>query len=152
MTKFVILIGMIIVVAAGIVYLSINNQTKGGSSANMAIKTGAVQTTTQPPTTVPSPTIKVVLPTATPAIPALTLKITEPATGFISNTAKVTVKGVTVPQADVFVNEMQLTADAKGNFSTNVTLEEGENYILVSANDEEGKTAEQEIVVTYTVK
>lgn len=79
------------------------------------------------------------------------LEIISPINQSIVNTASVTVKGKTAPNADVFINEKELKADGSGNFSSVMTLEEGDNYIIVAANDTEGNYAEKEIVVTYMV-
>lgn len=77
------------------------------------------------------------------------LMIMSPTPDATVTTAAVTVSGKTFPNADVFVDEQELKADAKGMFSTTVTLDEGENSILVTANDDDGNDAEQEIMVTY---
>ena len=77
----------------------------------------------------------------------LTLEITLPVNNSTVNTVSTLVKGKTSPNAEVFINEKVLKADSNGEFSTSVTLEEGENYILVSANDEQGNYAEKEVMV-----
>lgn len=59
------------------------------------------------------------------------------------------VSGKTKANAEVFVNEKELKADANGNFSTNLVLDEGENFIVVSVNDEDGNTAEENLTVNY---
>ncbi len=64
-------------------------------------------------------------------------------------TLKVT--GQTVPNADVAINEIDTKSDASGNFSANVSLNEGDNPIIVDAFDENGNTSEQELTVTYSV-
>jgi hypothetical protein len=61
-----------------------------------------------------------------------------------------TVKGKTVASAEVFVNDVVGKADINGNFSINVALDEGENQIVVSANDANGNAAEQAINVVVT--
>lgn len=79
------------------------------------------------------------------------LVILEPvASEAAVTTPKVKIAGRTAPGAEVFVNEIELTADEKGNFEVFYSLEEGENYILVVANDEGGDFAEEELVVVYT--
>ena len=50
----------------------------------------------------------------------------------------------------MFVNESETKADSSGNFSATLTLDEGENYILVVANDSSGNYAEKEFTITYT--
>ena len=77
----------------------------------------------------------------------LVLEITLPVNNSTVNTVLTLVKGKTSPNAEVFVNEKELKTDSNGQFSTTVTLEEGENYILVSVNDEQGNYAEKEVMV-----
>ena len=79
----------------------------------------------------------------------ITLTITSPADGAIVTSAFVTVKGKTAPRAEVFINDISMVADANGNFSANVTLDEGENPIVIFANDADGNVAEKELTVTY---
>lgn len=81
---------------------------------------------------------------------AIALAVTEPANGATVKTAQITLKGKTAPRADVFVNDTQVAADAQGQFSTPITLEEGENHMLITANDDKGDSNETELVVTYT--
>ena len=59
------------------------------------------------------------------------------------------VKGTTAPLAEVFVNEAETTADKKGYFTARIALEEGENIVIVTANDSEGNSVEEEFTVTY---
>lgn len=77
------------------------------------------------------------------------LKITSPSDGMVILTNNITVTGITSPNAEVSINELDLTANAKGNFSVKITLEEGENPLLVTAIDSEGNYAEQIILVSY---
>lgn len=77
----------------------------------------------------------------------LTIEIILPINNSTVNTVSTLVKGKTSSNAEVFVNEKELKADSNGKFSTTVALEEGENYILVSANDEQGNYAEKEVMV-----
>ncbi|MFZ5845610.1 MAG: hypothetical protein ACOY0S_04035 [Patescibacteria group bacterium] len=79
----------------------------------------------------------------------ISLTITAPANGATVRSPKVVVRGKTVARAEIFVNEVETVADERGNFSATITLEEGENYILVVATDEQGQVAEKELVVTY---
>ena len=81
---------------------------------------------------------------------ALTLEVTAPKDQATVTTAQVTVKGKTAPLAEVAVNDQDLKADSKGNFTVTVLLDEGENYISVIANDADGNYAEKELTVTYT--
>lgn len=79
----------------------------------------------------------------------LPLTITVPQDHAQISTPSVTVSGTTAPNADVAVNDKDLKADAKGQFTTTITLEEGENYILVVASDETG-ASEKDLTLTYT--
>lgn len=77
------------------------------------------------------------------------LTMTSPANGSTTTNASTVVRGKTVPNAEVFINEYSLKADGSGNFSYTVTLDEGENIIIVVANDENGNLAEAELIVNY---
>ncbi len=79
----------------------------------------------------------------------ITIDIISPVDKSTVNTPSVLIKGKTAASADVFINEKELKADAQGNFSATVTLEEGENYLIVAANDSKGNYAEKEIIVNY---
>lgn len=81
-------------------------------------------------------------------IKEIELNILEPKDGLVTNSESIVVRGVTTPFADVFINDVELQADAQGNFQTSITLDEGENIIAIAANNEEGKVAEKEITVT----
>lgn len=89
--------------------------------------------------------------TVAPAAPVteITLTITSPANNTTVSESRVTVRGRTAPKAEVFVNDAETKADGNGDFSATVTLDEGENYILVVANDESGRFSEKELTVTY---
>lgn len=80
---------------------------------------------------------------------SLALSVTTPSDGATLTTARVTVRGRTAPGADVFVNELETRADAGGNFSVTLTLDEGENPIVVMANDESGNVAQKDLTVFY---
>jgi hypothetical protein len=79
----------------------------------------------------------------------ISLQITRPQPNTMVNSSTVTVEGKTSPNAEVFVNDAEVKADKTGNFSASITLDEGENPIVVTANDSEGNNAEQQILVTY---
>lgn len=84
-----------------------------------------------------------------PAKNQISLNIISPQDGAVVTSASVTASGKTVPKADVIINDIELKANAQGNFSTTIILDEGENTITVVANDENGNFAEKEITVTY---
>jgi len=79
------------------------------------------------------------------------LNITSPANNATVKVPYVRVVGKTTPRADIFVNGMEAFADAKGNFSVNTALDEGDNTIFVSANDANGNSAETEVLVNYEI-
>ena len=82
---------------------------------------------------------------------SIPLTIASPANASIVTTSTLAVKGKTTPKAEVFVNDKETIADSNGNFSVTLTLDEGDNPIVVLANDENGNEAEQELSVTYEV-
>lgn len=114
-------------------------------------KSASTQTTVLPSSNNSIGLTPTVMPTTTPISTnaGLTLIVTNPTTGQTVTTAQVTIKGKTSPKAEVFVNDAELVADASGNFSQVVVLEDGENYILVVANDVDGNFAEKELSITY---
>lgn len=104
----------------------------------------------------PSSSVQVVLPTPNPSPEVksqgnLELNIQSPEDGATLATPSLTVKGTTVAQTEVTVNNVDSKADAQGNFSAKLTLEEGENQIVVTANDAEGNWAEKDLSVTYEI-
>lgn len=76
------------------------------------------------------------------------LTITSPLDGATLDSTNVTVKGKTSPKADVFVNDQEGTADANGNFSISIGLDEGSNLVTVSANDAEGNVSQKDLNIT----
>ncbi len=78
---------------------------------------------------------------------SITLSVTSPVSGATLSSGNVTVKGKTLPNAEVFINDQSTKADTEGNFSLNLTLDEGENNLVVTANDAEGNVAEQNLSV-----
>jgi len=78
----------------------------------------------------------------------IALNVTSPLNGITITTGKVvTVKGKTTAGAEVFVNDQSTMADANGNFSVVLTLDEGPNNIVVTVNDVDGNVAEQSLSV-----
>jgi len=76
------------------------------------------------------------------------LELTAPKEGTTVNVGRIEVAGRTNPDSEVFVNEEQVYPDQNGNFYKGVTLQEGENYIVVTAGNEQGDS-EIERVVFY---
>jgi hypothetical protein len=79
----------------------------------------------------------------------ITLQILSPADKSTVTNPALKVSGLTIPNADVFVNEIETKADSTGKFSATIMLEEDDNYLVVVANDENGNTGEAELTVTY---
>jgi len=80
----------------------------------------------------------------------IALTVTSPKDNTQVSSPTLKVVGKTVANADVFVNDQDLKADATGNFTATVNLEEGDNFISFTAIDDSGNVSEQEITVTYT--
>jgi hypothetical protein len=74
--------------------------------------------------------------------PGVPLTVTEPADGATLTDPTVAVKGRTVAGAAVKVNDEFDIADAQGNFSIPLDLEDGTNFIDVVASDENGNEGE----------
>ncbi len=79
----------------------------------------------------------------------VTLNIESPSDGQTVDTATIVVSGVTVPNAEVFVNEFETVADNSGKFSATVNLDDGENVVNVIVNDENGNYVEKDLTVIY---
>lgn len=107
----------------------------------------------QTPQTTGNPGAMNITPTSIPSekVNQITLSVTSPSNNTTVTSPSVVVKGVTLPGADVSVNEKDVVAGASGAFSATLTLEEGDNYIIVVAVDPDGKVAEQELTVTYAI-
>ena len=79
----------------------------------------------------------------------LFLEVTSPVNGATVSDPILVVSGKTEPNAEVFINESELTADSQGNFSTTITFEEGENVVVITASDDDGNYAERELTVIH---
>jgi hypothetical protein len=75
------------------------------------------------------------------------LKVTEPVDAADINSETVTVKGQTVSGATISVHDNVGVADAQGNFSIAISLEQGLNAIDIIATDDKGNTGEALILV-----
>lgn len=95
------------------------------------------------PSTISSPKV------TSPNYQEIPLEILSPKDQAFVSSDRITVSGKTKPKSDVVVNDQEIKADNNGNFSTQVTLDEGENIIGIVAYDENGNYAEKEIIVTY---
>lgn len=108
---------------------------------------------TENPSKFPAPTQKAVRPSPSPAVESLAseliLTINSPANESTVASPTLKVSGQTSPLADVTVNGQETKAATTGNFSLTVSLEDGDNYLLITATDQNGNFAEKEIMVTY---
>lgn len=82
----------------------------------------------------------------------INLEITSPKDGEVVTKSPVLVTGTTVKGADVFVNDVETKADEDGNFKVSVSLDEGENEIFVTANNQDGNYAESSIKVSLNTE
>lgn len=80
------------------------------------------------------------------------LQVDEPKNNITVNNPIVNIRGKTISNAYIFINEQELKADMNGNFSSGTTLEEGENYILIVASDDLGNSVEKDILVNLETK
>ncbi len=78
----------------------------------------------------------------------IALVVTSPQDRSTVTTPTITVAGKTTPNADVFINDKQLVADSQGNFSTSLTMDQGDNEIAIIANDQNGNSSEKDLTVT----
>ena len=92
------------------------------------------------PTTIPSITV-------TEKIKEVDLLILSPQEGATVSAKTVKIEGKTKPNENVLIinqtEEKVITADKQGSFNTNISLEEGENNIIVSAL---GKTETRTVI------
>jgi hypothetical protein len=139
----------VIVVLAGGIYLFSSKIIKSPVSPPQT--TGKTEDTTQSDTSKIDMTTETVSPTKSAAVVnQIALSVTTPSNNATVAVPSVTVKGVTKAGADVSVNEKDTVAGSGGNFSATISLEEGDNYVIVVAVDADGNVAEQELTVTYT--
>lgn len=77
----------------------------------------------------------------------LSLEIETPQDKAVVNSKTILIKGKTAPLADVFINEKETKSDNQGSFSLNYSLDEGENELIITANDSNGNYAEKVLTV-----
>ena len=130
---------ILVLIVAGFIVI----QTR--QSKNTVIKPA---NTVQSITSVPVTQVQV-KETPVPTVSDISLVVNSPAKGAVVKRANLTVSGKTIARAEVVVNDVETIADTKGNFSVNIFLDEGENTIVVVANDSDGNYAESELTVTY---
>jgi Tfp pilus assembly protein PilX len=158
MKQKTVLVGILVLLVVVLVALVVS-QLKGGtmrtadvgrqaapeSQAQQSVAPVSESPVAAAPESSPSPAIGAV---KTPSSP-VTVTLTAPANGSTVNVSTVTVRGKTLPKAEVYVNDTYTTAGADGTFSVGISLDEGENPIIVVANDSDGNMAEAELTVTY---
>jgi len=86
-----------------------------------------------------------------PVVKEINLTVDQPKDGATVNNPSLQVKGATIAGATVFINEKETTAGNNGNFSATITLDEGENTVVVIAQDENGQVAEVDLTVTLQI-
>lgn len=82
-----------------------------------------------------------------PVEQGLTIEINQPKDGDVFQQSPIKVSGKTKVGAEVFINDQQTKADNNGNFSVDLVLDEGQNEIVVAANDELGNYVEKTLAV-----
>lgn len=137
-------VGAILLIVGGVLLLNQNNAAK----PNPSIDTSTINNSASVKPDTAKPEEKTSVSTKQPA-EAINLDISSPTDKSVTKTAKIQVKGKTSPKAEVTVNDQDLKADSGGNFSTSLNLDEGENFIVVTAASENGSFAEKELTVTY---
>lgn len=75
------------------------------------------------------------------------LEVNQPINNATVTDTVISLIGKTIPNGSVYVDDQELKADTNGNFSTTVTLSEGQNDIYVIASDDLGNSAEKDIIV-----
>lgn len=79
------------------------------------------------------------------------LVVDSPKDGEVVNKETLVISGKTKAGAEVAINEIELKAGSDGGFTTKIKLDEGQNYIVVVANDDEGNSEEKELTVEYVL-
>lgn len=79
------------------------------------------------------------------------LEINEPEEGSTVSGPenKITLRGISENGVDLRVNDKLVLVDQEGNFSYQLSLDEGENSIRVVAFDKAGNQTEKELIVSY---
>ncbi len=137
-----------LILAAGVIFAgcSLQNTPTGSYQTNQE-QIQSVPTTTSVSTNkkiTPTPTGKQVA----KSVPVF-LKVSSPVSGTTISASSVVVRGQTTPGAEVSINDQDIKADANGNFTLSIALDEGENEIYVLANDSDGNVASQTLTVIY---
>ena len=102
----------------------------------------------------PSQIEKITLATPTPLVNQIPLVLTNPKDQSVVTNRSVTVSGKTEPDAKIVVltlsREVGAVAASDGSFSTEITVDNGENIIEVIVVTPSGKTASAKRTVTFS--
>ena len=79
----------------------------------------------------------------------LELEILSPVDGLITSIPTIVLNGSSAPFTEVQIDDKVIKADMYGNFSTKITLDEGDNEIVITANNEDGDYVEKTLLVVY---
>jgi hypothetical protein len=86
--------------------------------------------------------------------PKIFLIVNQPANESVSTNRTVPISGKTLPEATVIIitdsDQLVLNPSSQGDFSTTVTVEEGQNVITIRAVTPNGETQTQERTVSYS--
>lgn len=77
------------------------------------------------------------------------LEISEPTDNFVTNNQEIRVKGNTEKETYIHVNDLPVVVDASGNFETTIRLKDGDNQVVITAQDIAGNTETKSLKVTY---
>lgn len=77
------------------------------------------------------------------------LIIHEPENKSSTSQSEIKIKGSTDKETFIKINDFPVVVDADGNFETSLRLRQGENTIIIVAEDQAGNLEEKTITVTY---
>lgn len=77
------------------------------------------------------------------------LEITEPSDSSTTNNQEIRVKGNTDKETYIHINDSPVVVDASGNFETLIRLKDGDNQIVITAQDIAGNMETKTINVSY---
>lgn len=82
--------------------------------------------------------------------PKLEIDFPEDKASFSAADQEITIRGKTDPGNNVRINNFIAIVDSEGNFSYTYKLSEGENKLIITAENLAGRTIEKEITVSYS--
>ncbi|SRR5260221_193486 len=99
-------------------------------------------------------TVKITPPTPTPQ--SVFLSVDTPADESTTDNKTVTLSGRTIPHATVIIstptNDQVISPSSLGNFSTTITIGNGENEIYVTSISPAGTETQKIVTITYTTE